>query len=288
MTHSKTDVACSIGKSDDTGCRSAPRVRYARAQCPSCTPVSMTADLASDATQRQQLIAALVRALPADALLHRKPDLKPYECDGLTAFRQLPLAVALPRTIGEVQAVLRICNEQGVPVVARGAGTGLSGGALPLENGVVLGLARLNRIIEIDPRKPLRARAAGRHQPGDLEGGRAVRLVLRARPVLADRLHDRRQCRRERWRAALPEVRFDHAQPCSSSTSSRSTANASCSAAMRWMRRATTCSRCSPDRRACSASSSRSPSNCCRSRTARVCCWLHLRQSTPLRPRSAR
>jgi len=123
--------------------------------------VSMTVDLSSEAAQHAELIAALARTLPADALLHRKTDLKPYECDGLTAFRQLPLAVALPRTIEEIQAVLRVCNERGVPVVARGAGTGLSGGALPLGNGVILGLARLNAIVAIDPRN-----RCARVQPG--------------------------------------------------------------------------------------------------------------------------
>lgn len=114
-----------------------------------------------DARQRDQLLTALARTLPADALLHWRADVKPYECDGLTAFRALPLAVVLPRTVDEIQAVLHLCNEYRVPVVARGAGTGLSGGALPLASGVVLGLARLNRILDIDPRNR-RARV----QPG--------------------------------------------------------------------------------------------------------------------------
>ncbi|MFC4822089.1 FAD-linked oxidase C-terminal domain-containing protein [Dokdonella ginsengisoli] len=110
---------------------------------------------------RGDLLAALARVLPADALLHERADLKPYECDGLTAFRSLPLAVALPRTVAQIEAVLRTCAQHRVPVVARGAGTGLSGGALPLADGVVLGLARLNRILEIDPRNRL-----ARVQPG--------------------------------------------------------------------------------------------------------------------------
>ncbi|HEY0178384.1 MAG TPA: FAD-linked oxidase C-terminal domain-containing protein [Dokdonella sp.] len=115
----------------------------------------------SIAARRDALLAALARVLPADALLHGERDLKPYECDGLTAFRRLPLAVALPHDSAEVRAVLRTCGEHGVPVVARGAGTGLSGGALPLEDGVVLGLARLNRVLEIDPRN-----RTARVQPG--------------------------------------------------------------------------------------------------------------------------
>jgi len=115
------------------------------------TQIPTHADAPLERTRRDALIAALARVLPADALLHRSADMKPYECDGLTAFRRLPLAVALPRTVAEVQAVLLVCNEHEVAVVARGAGTGLSGGALPLENGIVLGLARLNAVLEIDP-----------------------------------------------------------------------------------------------------------------------------------------
>ena len=84
-------------------------------------------------------------------MLHEHEDLRPYECDGLSAYRQVPLAVALPETIEQVQTVMRLCHEHGVPVVARGAGTGLSGGALPLADGVLLGLAKFNQILELDP-----------------------------------------------------------------------------------------------------------------------------------------
>ena len=102
--------------------------------------------------QRQELVlAALGAALPPQALLHRREDTVPYECDGLTAYRQAPLVVALPQTEEQVAAILRICHHHGVPVVARGAGTGLSGGALPHRAGVTLSLARLNRIRNIDP-----------------------------------------------------------------------------------------------------------------------------------------
>ncbi len=97
------------------------------------------------------LFTDLRAALPGDALLIREEELRPYECDGLTAYRTLPLAVALPHTVEEVVSVLRLCRAHGVPVVARGAGTGLSGGALPHAEGVVLSLARFNRILEIDP-----------------------------------------------------------------------------------------------------------------------------------------
>ncbi len=90
-------------------------------------------------------------ALPADGLLRKPGDLGAYECDGLTVYKARPLAVALPRTRAQTGAVLHVCNRYAVPVVARGAGTSLSGGALPRTDGIVLSLARLNRILAIDP-----------------------------------------------------------------------------------------------------------------------------------------
>ena len=98
-----------------------------------------------------RLIAGLRRILAADSLLVEREELVPYECDWLTAYRQLPLLVALPRTEDEVVAVLRLCHELRVPVVARGAGTGLSGGATPVAHGVVLSLAKFMRILDVDP-----------------------------------------------------------------------------------------------------------------------------------------
>ena len=98
-----------------------------------------------------RLIGDLRQALPPVALLHDHEDMRPYECDGLSIYRQVPLAVALPGTEAEVAAVLKICHAAGVPVVARGAGTGLSGGALPHAHGVLLSLARMNKILGIDP-----------------------------------------------------------------------------------------------------------------------------------------
>ncbi|MCC7485579.1 MAG: FAD-binding protein [Burkholderiales bacterium] len=89
--------------------------------------------------------------LPAAAVLWEAEDVTPYECDGLSAYRQVPMVVALPRTEEEVRRILASCHALGVPVVARGAGTGLSGGALPLGDGVLLSLARFTRILEIDP-----------------------------------------------------------------------------------------------------------------------------------------
>ena len=85
-----------------------------------------------------RVVEALSRVLPAGTLMYETEDLRPYECDGLAAYRALPLVVALPGTEEQVVAVLRTCFELGVPVVARGAGTGLSGGALPLASIICL------------------------------------------------------------------------------------------------------------------------------------------------------
>ena len=88
-------------------------------------------------------------------------ELHPFECDGLSVYRQLPLAVVLPETIEQVQSIMQLCHQQRVPVVARGAGTGLSGGALPLAEGVLLSLAKFRQILNIDP-----ANAMATVQPG--------------------------------------------------------------------------------------------------------------------------
>ncbi|WP_332812930.1 FAD-linked oxidase C-terminal domain-containing protein [Ramlibacter sp.] len=105
----------------------------------------------SQASLLDKVLPALQAVLPAHALLWHAEDTTPYECDGLTAYRQRPLAVALPETEEQVQGVLRACHALGVPVVARGAGTGLSGGAMPHRGGVTLSLAKFNRILAVDP-----------------------------------------------------------------------------------------------------------------------------------------
>ena len=94
---------------------------------------------------------ALRQWLPESAILTTPESKRPYETDGLSAYRQMPHVVVLPATEKEVQAVLRYCHAQRIPVVARGAGTGLSGGALPHERGVLLSLARLRNIVQVDP-----------------------------------------------------------------------------------------------------------------------------------------
>ncbi len=100
---------------------------------------------------RAQLIRRLRAVLPASALLAEEEEMRPYDCDGLTAIRQLPLLVALPENEEQVQAILRICHELRAPVVPRGAATGLSGGATPHPDGVLVSLAKLKKIIAVDP-----------------------------------------------------------------------------------------------------------------------------------------
>ena len=113
----------------------------ALARLTGCTPLNPQPDI----------IAALAAALPAGTVLSSAAELAPYECDGLTAFRQRPLVAVLPECIEQVQQVLRLCHDARVPVVVRGAGTGLSGGALPLADGVLVSLAKFNRILSVDP-----------------------------------------------------------------------------------------------------------------------------------------
>jgi glycolate oxidase len=110
---------------------------------------------------RDELVRRLLVGLPANCVLHSPEELKPFECDGLSAFREVPFAVALPENEEQVRHVMRTCNEVHVPVVARGAGTGLSGGALPHKLGVTLGLSKMKSILAVDPL----ARTA-RVQPG--------------------------------------------------------------------------------------------------------------------------
>jgi glycolate oxidase len=100
--------------------------------------------------RQAEVAARLRRRLPPGAVLYGEEDTRSYECDGLSAYRQLPMVVALPSNEAEVAEVLRTCSELKVPVVARGAGTGLSGGALPMGDGVLLSLARMRRILAVD------------------------------------------------------------------------------------------------------------------------------------------
>ena len=114
-------------------------------------PGAAAAEFAQRDARQREVVAALAPLLPAHALLWHREDTVPYECDGLTAYREQPLVVALPETEAQVAAVLHACHALAVPVVARGAGTGLSGGALPNKLGVTLSLAKFNKILKVDP-----------------------------------------------------------------------------------------------------------------------------------------
>ncbi|NBC95088.1 MAG: FAD-binding protein, partial [Deinococcus-Thermus bacterium] len=99
---------------------------------------------------KARVVQRLKAALPADAVIDAEAELKAYECDALTAYACPPLAVTLPASTAEVSAVLAICHEEGVPVVPRGSGTSLAGGALPTADSVILGVARLTEVLEVD------------------------------------------------------------------------------------------------------------------------------------------
>jgi glycolate dehydrogenase FAD-linked subunit len=100
--------------------------------------------------RRERIVAALRTIVPGEGVIAAERELRPYESDGLTAYRQLPMVVVLPETTEQVAQILRYCHGEGIKVVPRGAGTSLSGGALPLADGVLLGMAKFNRIREID------------------------------------------------------------------------------------------------------------------------------------------
>src|SRR5437764_3168550 len=105
---------------------------------------------AATIARRDEIAGALGAIVPGEGVIVSEPQRRVYESDGLTAYRQPPLLVVLPSTVAQVAAVLRYCKAEGIKVVPRGAGTSLSGGALPLADGVLLGLAKFNRILEID------------------------------------------------------------------------------------------------------------------------------------------
>jgi glycolate oxidase len=100
--------------------------------------------------RRDQIIAALKALVPGEGVIAAIREMRVFETDGLSAYRQLPLCVVLPQTTAEVSAVLRYCHDNGIRVVPRGAGTGLSGGALPLSDGVLVGMGKFNRVLDID------------------------------------------------------------------------------------------------------------------------------------------
>ena len=100
--------------------------------------------------RRQELAAALRSIVPGEGVIDGAEELQAYDCDGLMAYRQPPLIVVLPETTEQVSEVLKFCHRENVKIVPRGAGTGLSGGALPLADGITLGLSKFKKILEID------------------------------------------------------------------------------------------------------------------------------------------
>ncbi len=113
-------------------------------------PVAMPVPDEGVLKRRREIVRALKTMVPAEGVIDREREMRPYQSDGLTAYRQLPMVVVLPHATDQVAAVLRYCHQRGIKVVPRGAGTSLSGGALPLGDGVLLGMAKFNRILEID------------------------------------------------------------------------------------------------------------------------------------------
>jgi glycolate oxidase len=113
-------------------------------------PVKMPVPDADVLRRRKRIVAALSQIVPGEGVIMTEKEMRPFESDGLTAYRQLPMVVVLPETTQQVSQILAYCHSEGIKVVPRGAGTSLSGGALPLEDGVLLGMAKFNHIREID------------------------------------------------------------------------------------------------------------------------------------------
>ncbi|HWT31866.1 MAG TPA: FAD-binding protein, partial [Propylenella sp.] len=112
--------------------------------------LAMPAPKPETLARRDAIAAALSAIVPGEGVVTHPDGLRPFESDGLTAYRQMPMLVVLPETVAQVSRVLRYCHDHGVRVVPRGSGTSLSGGALPLEDGVLLVMSKFNRILEID------------------------------------------------------------------------------------------------------------------------------------------
>ncbi|MFN7052366.1 MAG: FAD-binding oxidoreductase, partial [Gemmobacter sp.] len=112
--------------------------------------MDMPAPSLSILSRKARIVDRLLEVLPLDAVIHDENEVRAYECDALAAYRCPPLVAVLPRTTAEVAAVLRLCLAEGVPVVPRGAGTSLAGGALPTADCVILGVARMNDVLEVN------------------------------------------------------------------------------------------------------------------------------------------
>ena len=116
---------------------------------------------AATMSRRSQIVADLRQIVAGEGVIDAEEERRAYECDALNIYRALPMVVVLPSTVAEVAAVMRYCQANAIKIVPRGAGTGLSGGALPLEDGVLLGMAKFNKVLDIDT-----ANRCARVQPG--------------------------------------------------------------------------------------------------------------------------
>ena len=157
------------------------------------------------------LAARLTEICGADGVITDPQELRTYECDGLTAHRCSPGLVVLPQTAEQVAAIVRACAAASVPFVARGSGTGLSGGALPRSDGVLIVTAKMRSIIADRRGEPAGDRRAGGHQPRGQQGRRAVRPLLRTGSVQPGDLLGRRERGRELGWRALPQARLHRA-----------------------------------------------------------------------------
>ena len=160
-------------------------------------------------TDLTPLVAELRAAVGDEWVYTQAHQLRTYESDGLLQYKGVPAAAVLPGSAEEVQAVVRACAAADVPFVARGAGSGLSGGALPISDGILIVLSRMKRVLDVDLENQRVC-----VEPGvtnlEVTGGGRARLLLPARPVEPDRLLDRRQPGRELGRRALLQVRLHH------------------------------------------------------------------------------
>ena len=222
---------------------------------------------------------AFEKALDPHDVLTDPVQCRAYECDGLTGYRVVPELVLLPRDAAQVAAAVRVCAEHRVPFVARGAGTGLSGGALPVADGVVISLARLKRILEVDPVDRRAVVEPGVTTSGSPPRPRPHGLLLRPRPVAASRSA----------RSAATSPRTPAARTASSTASRPTTCSASrwcCptgrsspSAATTGEQAGPTCAGCSSAPRARWASPRRSPCGCCAPPRRSARCWPTSRRS---------
>ena len=173
-----------------------------------CRPPTMRSSRGATRSPRR-----CARSCPAKRSSSPSPSAAPMRATGSPPIASRRSSSCCPRPSRRSRRSCAIARPRAIKVVPRGAGTSLSGGALPLADGVLLGMAKFNRILEIDYANRCVVVQPGRHQSRHHARGRGRRLLLRARPVEPDRLHDRRQCRGEFRRRALPQIRPDHQQP---------------------------------------------------------------------------